>query len=213
VRELRADLWLYARIHHLPSAVLCLLGLSVADGLFGTAQLMIPSTTGVVSVPFRRELPIAFAVIAVGSLHSSMASFETTATQNLARRERVHLVAAIILAAAMIWLAEAVVTDPLRAVVYARSVVIWSGLALISGRLFGRTAAWILPVATIFPIVYYGRDNQNISRWWDWTWQPPEHMPSWMISVASVLIGYSAFTLTAWRRSRLAIRSKPQRST
>lgn len=62
MHDLRVELRLYARVHHVWGAILCLLGLSIADSLFGTIQLAIPSATGVASVPFQRELPIAFAV-------------------------------------------------------------------------------------------------------------------------------------------------------
>jgi hypothetical protein len=185
--------------------------LAVVHLLLGSLRLGLPSASGFVTFPARRELPIVFAVLAVGTLNSRMSAFDLNATVGVRRAKNLILALASVYSVAAVMLAESLATGPASGVVYARSVVISIGLALLSGRLWGWGFAWILPIATIFPTVYYGRDALNVVRWWDWTSQPASFPLAWLEAVVSLAIGLTAYWLTPWRRRRIAawLRQRP----
>lgn len=156
----------------------------------------------------RRELPVAFAAIAAGSLHSRMNQLELAASRALRRYETLHLLTVILATVVLVGSTELAVSDGTLAIVLTRALLVWFGLALLSGRFFGRWLSWILPVATIFPITYFGQDEQGRVQWWDWTGQPPSSVGCAAIAVVSMAVGIGAFYLTPWhlhalRRMRL----------
>lgn len=98
--------------------------------------------------------------------------------------------------------AEYAATGPEAAIRYIRSMLAWMGLALLSGRLLGWAMAWLIPVASIFPLVYYG-DRQ----WWDWTTSPAYAFATWFASLGCLLVGVVAFEATPWLRQAIRRRS------
>ncbi|MER7581236.1 hypothetical protein [Kitasatospora sp. NPDC097691] len=190
----------YARAHQLLALAIGLTLLTAISAFFGSQMLAIPGSGpgGMIGVPMRRELPIAFAALAAGSLNSRMGQFELAAGPNLRVYEIWHVLIAGSVSVALVGGTEFFASGAGLAIVLARACVIWFGLALLSGRIFGRKLSWIIPVATIFPLTYLGQDGEGQARWWDWTGQPPESIPCWAIAMVSTACGMAAFLLTPW---------------
>ncbi|WP_147339427.1 hypothetical protein [Actinomadura spongiicola] len=164
---------------------------------------------GMTVVPFRHFIPIVLAAIVVGGLHSSMSEIQSTATSVLRRYEVGYLVCAATAAIVLLGVAEALATSAASALLVIRGFVVWIGLALLSGRLFGWLTNWLLPVLTVFPLVYYSLDDVGEVRWWNWTGQPSGDAASWLIAATSLAAGAAAFTLTPWRLPRMTAHFRP----
>ncbi|WP_147449377.1 hypothetical protein [Actinomadura pelletieri] len=160
-------------------------------------------------VPFRHFIPIVLAAIVVGGLHSSMSEVQSTATFVLRRYEVGYLVCAATVAIVLLGIAEALATSTASALLVIRGFVVWMGLALLSGRLLGWLTNWLLPVLTVFPLVYYGLNAVGNVQWWNWTGQPSSDAASWLIAATSLAVGATAFTLTPWRFPRLTVHFRP----
>ncbi|MFE7528705.1 hypothetical protein ACFU7Y_23745 [Kitasatospora sp. NPDC057542] len=209
-----ATVWRYARVHHAYGLAVGLALVTACDALFGSINISIPAgnAAGVAVVPFRRELPIAFAALAAGSLHSVMADMERAASKTFRTYEVTHVVVVSAVTVVLLGSAEAIFTTTELAVVMMRALLIWLGLALLSGRIFGWMLSWILPVLTIFPLTYYGAGDLGRHRWWDWTGQSSASLPCWLLAVVSMAIGAVALGLTPWRmRGRRSTTGRPSR--
>lgn len=200
----------YARVHQCVGLAIGLVILTVCDVAFGSQILTFPGHAK--GVPMRRELPIAFAALAASSLHSRMDDLECAAAAVRAY-ERWHLLTVSVAATLLVGGTEWVVSGPDLAVVLSRALLIWLGLALISGRLFGRRLSWILPVSTIFPLTFLNQDEVGRVRWWDWTGQPMSALGCWAIAVLCVIAGLFAFFLTPWRLKALQMNQRSRRSS
>lgn len=202
----RRAVWRFLRAHHPYGTVAGIPAVATAEGIAGSWKLWMPSAyaNGMTVVPFRHFIPIVLAAIVVGGLHSPMNEMQATATSTLRRYEVVYLVGATAAAAILIGGAEALATSPASAMLVIRGSLIWTGLALLSGRLFGWLMSWILPLITVFPLVYYGLDGLGETRWWNWTGQPAGDVACWSIAAASMSAGAVAFFLTPWSLRRVA---------
>lgn len=206
----------YARSHNLLGLAVGLLFLTGCDAAFGSQLLSFPfehggQTTG---VPMRRELPIAFASLAAGSLHSKMRQLELAGATTLRSYESRHLMAVYTATTVLVGGTELIVNGAESSVLLIRALLIWLGLAVLSGRIFGRSLSWILPVATIFPLTYLGQDETGRDRWWDWTGQSAFSVLCWSLAICSTIVGLAAFYLTPWhiqwvRRIRLSTTQLP----
>ncbi|MFJ3306232.1 hypothetical protein ACIPSA_24560 [Streptomyces sp. NPDC086549] len=175
----------------------------VCDVAFGSARLVFPFSGGGSAIPLRHEIPLALAVIAVSGLGSAMDSLEETAAKGFRRVEIAGLVGAVSVAALLLVAAEALVSPVDTVLLLLRGLLIWVGLALLSGRVWGWRLSWILPLVTLFPLTYWQVDGLGRFRWWDWTDQPGSSAPCWGIAIGSLLAGGVAMALTPWRVIRL----------
>ncbi|MEV7087459.1 hypothetical protein AB0O07_16405 [Streptomyces sp. NPDC093085] len=200
------DLWLrYARAHHIHAVLAALMAVIACDIAFGSARLDFPfaDTQGSGNIPLRHVLPLALAVISAGSLNSAMRPLEEVGSTSFRLVELSFLIGAILLAAAMLAVAEFFISPVDVTVRLLRSLLIWSGIALLSGRLFGWRLGWVFPLLSLLPLTYWQKDASGNSRWWDWTNQPGAAMPCWGIAVISLIVGGAALALSPWRVARL----------
>ncbi|MGW1198533.1 hypothetical protein ACWD4B_22240 [Streptomyces sp. NPDC002536] len=128
-----------------------------------------------------------------------MHQLEEAASSVLRTYEKAHLVVLYLATILLVGVPELIINGLGMAVVLSRALIIWLGLALLSGRLFGRKLSWILPVATVFPLTYLNQDDLGRPRWWDWTGQTPSSSACWAIAAIGTLLGVMAFYLTPWR--------------
>ncbi|WP_441251316.1 hypothetical protein [Kitasatospora sp. McL0602] len=191
----------YARVHHVHGLAIGLALVTVCDALFGSINISLPAgnAAGVAVIPFRRELPIAFAALAAGSLHSVVADMERAASKTFRTYEVAHAIAVSAITVVLLGSAEAVFTTTELAVLMMRALLIWLGLAFLSGRIFGWMLSWVLPTLTIFPLTYYGAEDLGRHRWWDWTGQSAGSLPCWALAAVSLTVGAGALALTPWR--------------
>ncbi|MFE5584508.1 hypothetical protein [Kitasatospora sp. NPDC056531] len=136
--------------------------------------------------------------LAAGSLHSRAQQMEDAASSALRKYETRHLLAVSVVTVLLVGGTQLAVKGTDLAIVASRAVLVWLGLALLSGRIFGRWLSWILPVATIFPLTYLGQDHTGQDYWWDWTGQQPSSIACWVIAALSMAAGLAAFYLTSW---------------
>lgn len=200
--------WRYARSHHVYGFLFGMALLTLCDVAFGSVQIVFPTTH--VAIMFRRELPIVFASLAVGSLQSTMENMECAATGSLRRMQWLHVTATVLLAAALVGITELFISSSAIALLLVRAFVIWTGMAMLSGRIFGWSLAWLLPMSTIFPLTYLAQDATGRDSWWDWTIQSVTLWPCWIIAGASLIFGIAAMSLTPWH---LSVMKNPLRIT
>lgn len=192
----RGDLIRYVRSHHGTGFLVGTVLLAVVNAALGAQTLALPSAVtegGTNDLPLRNDIPIVIAALLVGGLNGPMRDFEMTAAGILRSAMRWQLATGLGIALLIGVGAEYAMMGPEIATRYLRSTLIWTGLALISGRLLGMAMAWLIPVASTFPLMYYG-DRQ----WWDWTTAPAYSPMTWGVAIASLIVGIAAFETTSW---------------
>ncbi|MEV6985748.1 hypothetical protein AB0M95_31435 [Sphaerisporangium sp. NPDC051017] len=192
----RADLWRYARAHHL---VQLLAGYGVATVVAwwtGGGEFVLPAANsrGWSQMASTSLTPIPFAVLAAGSLHSSMASLERAAGARLIRAELLHLATALVVAAGLVGGATAASGSVTASAEAVRNLVLYAGLALVSGRVFGRPLSWILPLAGFVVAAFWGADGSG-PHWWAWPYQSYDVGGSWGGAVVLLLLGLAAVVM------------------
>ncbi len=123
-----------------------------------------------------------------------MGSLEQAATQRLVRAEVVHVVLSLLLAATLISTVTVVAGSVGGAVEAIRNLALYAGLALVSGRLFGRSLSWILPIADFVIVDFWGVDGAH-PHWWAWQFQVYDNGWSWIAAGAVLAAGLAALTL------------------
>ncbi|WP_266604346.1 hypothetical protein [Streptomyces sp. NBC_01214] len=205
MRESASDIRRYLQAHDTVRLSAVLIVLAMCNAAFGWIHIALPSAQapgGMVSVPFRKEVPVIFASLAVGSLSSHMDSFERSASAALGRARWIHPGAAILAVTLLVAVSELLASSPGQAAVFIRAVLLWAGMALVSGSLLEWKLAWVLPVASIFPVVYYGRGPSGEVRWWDWTSLPASDPVCWGLAALSLGVGFGLIAASPWRLRR-----------
>jgi hypothetical protein len=138
VLDLRESWTRYLQAHRFRGIVVGWAVVIACDVAFGSARLDFPfSGSGSSATPLRHEVPLALAVLAVGGLGSAMDSLEEAAARGFRRVEISFLVGAVSVAAALLVAAEAFVSPVETVLLLLRGLLIWAGLALLSGRVWG----------------------------------------------------------------------------
>ncbi|WP_328474917.1 hypothetical protein OHA21_16495 [Actinoplanes sp. NBC_00393] len=208
-RERHRLLIAYLRLRraHWLVAAMVLIGAVVA----GWGQFEAPTPAAVdgggTSVAFWRLFAVGSATVPVLALTSPLQSLETTAGTAFHRVRAIVLAAAFVLSCACV-LAGAVIGVGATVVpVLLRALLAWMGLALVGGRVFGWSRCWILPWATMCGVLYWGHSGSGEGlRWWEFTGQPIEHLPSLLLSLGLFAAGLLAGVLTPWRIHRAGLR-------
>ncbi|MCK9897959.1 hypothetical protein [Frankia sp. AgB32] len=186
----------YGRTHHAASYLAGLAVLVLADFLLGSRALVLPLSDA--TIAFRAEIPAAYAVLAAATLHSPMADFEQCASRRYQHTRAAHIAVVLALTAATELVAEAAAASWPAGIVALRSVLVWAGIALVSGRLLGMTLSWVLPLASILPLTYFQQNSDGTDRWWDWVKQPPGDLACWLIATVSLALGVLLSQLDQW---------------
>lgn len=197
---LRTDLLRYMRVHHVGRVMAGVTVVAVVSAVLGSVELPISSprsdgtTTG---IPFRRELPLLPAVFLAAMFASSMRDHEEIAGQRYFRVRAASIGACTVLASTILFFSETVAVGPANGLIFVRSLLIWWGLATLSARLGGPQLAWVLPLASSFPLIWWSPDP------WDWTTAAATDPLSWCSAIFALLIGQMAVAATPWRRRAL----------
>lgn len=178
---------------------------AVLSAFFGGTRIAVPSlgdshySTG---VPFRRELPMLSAVFLTAAFGGDMATHEEAGTSRMHRVRAGYIGSLIVITCGVSFATESLAVGYEQGVVYLRSILIWFGLALVSMRLFGNQLGWIIPLASAFPLVWFG------PAWWDWTATRPTDLFSWALAALAVCMGLTATSASRWRLHAM----RPERS-
>ncbi|MGW8726320.1 hypothetical protein ACWGNF_09905 [Streptomyces sp. NPDC055808] len=126
-----------------------------------------------------------------------MAAHEAMGATTMYRVRGTYCAALTLVVCAFSFGTETLAVGPQAGVVFVRSVLIWFGLALLSGRLLGQHLGWVIPLASAFALIWYPLN------WWDWTANSPGDLFSWAVAGISLAIGTAATATTPWRRRDL----------
>ncbi|RPK65646.1 hypothetical protein EES43_07945 [Streptomyces sp. ADI96-02] len=191
-----ADLLLYARVHRTTAILIGVSAVAVLSALFGGTRIPLPSfgSAGTTEgIPYRQELPLMSAVFLTAVFGGAMAAHEEAAASRAHRVAVAHLVLLSLTACALSFATESLAVGLDAGLVYVRSLLVWLGLALLSVRLFGPQHGWILPLASAFPLVWFGPNR------WNWTESSAADGLGWTIAAASLAVGSTAVAATRWR--------------
>lgn len=181
--------------------VVLLSGLAVA--WLGDRLAPLPTVAGAqtAGTPSWRMLAMFAGVLPVLSLHSRMAALEAVGTTRFHRGRALRLT--------MLWATSMAVFLGVCAMsvegrvmeVMAGALPGWTGLGLLSGRLFGWRQGWILPALVLLLISYWSvQDGTGSYPWWDFTRSPVVEQPMGIgISLGLLAVGITAYRMTPWR--------------
>jgi hypothetical protein len=200
VKANHGDIRRYLQSHHLTTLIVGFVLLSVCELVLGSLDVLLPAASS--SIAFRRLLPIGFAVLVVGSVDSTMSLIEDAATSRLRHYEVGQVAVTTLVAALLLGLISDVTDSSAVAAILIRALLIWTSLAVVSARLFGPRLSWILPVATIFPLTYFGFSISGQPTWWNWTSHPISYLPCWYVAIVAFSAALAAWWLTPWRVRR-----------
>jgi hypothetical protein len=152
------------------------------------------------NVPFSQFLALPLAVLAVSMMHSPMASLEAAAPAVLHRASCVLLAGSTVVLGVVSAAVYAVATGAVAyGAAYLRGYALTCGLALLGGRLLGWERSWIVPLATTFPVIFYGFERQATPRWWNVYAQPIEATPATVLAIVVFTCGVVAWVLDPLR--------------
>ncbi|MFG2694012.1 hypothetical protein [Kitasatospora sp. NPDC048407] len=197
---------LFARPRRAGQAVLAAAGLTALQLWLGSIALRLPGANGDSTLQLRMALAAAWAALAAASLHSGMNGWEAAGGPRVRRAERAQLLAAGAVALGLAVGTETIASGPASAAAVGRALLIWWGIAVLSGRVFGRQQCWILPIVTIFPLTYLGWSPSGTVYWWNWPWADLWSSACWALAAGSLTAGAAAWWLTPWRLRALTRR-------
>lgn len=196
-----ADFIRYTRVHRANAILLGVATVALTSALLGGTHIPVPTAeegSGSIGIPFRRELPLLSAVFLTAALGGPLSAHEAVGGPRAHRVRTACVVALTCVACVGSFLAETLAVGPALGIVFVRSMLIWLGFALMSAQLFGTQLAWIFPLASAFPLVWFSNN-----AWWDWTATPAADPLSWVVATLALFAGIAATACTPWRRHML----------
>lgn len=178
---------LYLRSRHVLAVAVLIVALAAASVAVGGRLLTVWSSHEPLMMPYRYVLSLVAAAAAVASLESPMPQADGADTGPLRRAWTTHLWALLALAALANAVAEVftVQGSPAQAV---RATVCWYGLALVSTAVVRAAFAWVVPVAALFPLVWWGAVDGGTASW-NWATAPAGEALAWVVAVGSLAVG------------------------
>ncbi len=191
----------YLRAHHWRGLAIAAVALAADVALSVHTDVTAPaaSNSGYISVPLALQVPLIAVCLVAASIDGKMASLEEAGSRTLRNCQLWYLAGASCAAALLVGGTAAAIAPLGTAVVLVRAIAIWTGMALLSGRLLRWSLAWVLPLASFFPLNYFGADNAGRFYWWYWARQPAGQLPCALIAVGSLAVGACAVAITPWR--------------
>jgi hypothetical protein len=194
----------FARAHNIMVVVPAIATLALGEAFLGSRQVPLPANHE--TFDFRWILLIGLAALTSGSLTGPMASFEEAASRAARRLEIAYLGCVVLSVVVVVGGTEFAVTGMAEAVLAVRGLLIWSGLAMFSGRLFGWSLSCVFPFSTILPLTYWEQSATGGNRWWNWLAQPTTSGACWLLAAGSFALGVAAIAATPWRLAPLRAR-------
>jgi hypothetical protein len=194
---------LYIRAHHWRGVAFAAAAMVVDVALSVHTDVSSPTVNGYITVPLASQVPLITVSLVISSTDGPMASLEEASSPTLRRCQVWHLVWASCAAALLVGVTTLMLAPLGTAIVLVREVAIWTGMALLSGRVLRWSLAWVLPLASFFPLNYFGTDSAGHFYWWYWARQPAGQVPCLLIAVGSIAVGSCAVALTPWRLASL----------
>lgn len=194
----------YARAHHLLQLAVGLSAATATAYWAASRELVLPAATtqGWVEMASMVFTAVPFAALTAGSLHSSMASLEQAASAVLRRAELTQLALLTLLSCGLFSAATYAGGNEVHGGTLAeavRNLLLYLGMALLSARLFGRSLAWVLPLADFVVAGYWGTHDGGVPRWWAWQFHSYTGLPAWTATFGMLVAGSAAMWFSPWR--------------
>jgi hypothetical protein len=182
---------LYLRSRHVGAVIVAMAVMATGSALGGGKLLTLVASGDPITMPYRYVLTLFIAAVAVASLTSPIPQTDRMDTGPLRRMRRVHLLVLLVVTVAFSFLSEQLTAngEPWEAV---RSCLCWYGLALISGALLRESFAWVVPMAVMFPLVWWGSATGSPAAW-NWATAPVTESASWLVTIGSLTLGVVMF--------------------
>ncbi len=183
----------------------CALALAVLLGALsawiGLLELPVPAVAASGStIPVWQLLGVAVGAAPVLGLHSLARDQE--ARTDVHRQTEHRYLAGLATACFGAHLALAALTLPAASTgVLARALLGWLGVALVSGRVLGWQAGWVLPAVVMSVLSFWGPAGGH--GWWEFNARPLHDVPSLLLAILLLATGLAARALTPWRLSPL----------
>lgn len=172
-------LYLRSRRLHVLAVVLVLL--AVLSTLVGGRVLSLGSAEHPASMPYRFVLAALASSCVVSSLASPLPLLDG-ASGVVSRARWLHLGAAALVCTALLGGADLLgsADGGRTALTSLRSTLTWLGLALLSSALLRESLSWVLPLAGVFLLVWFGSPYGSAEAW-NWVAAPVDASPSWYV--------------------------------
>jgi hypothetical protein len=151
------------------------------------------------SMPWRLLGLMACAAVAGASLASPVPVTDAGDTGPLRRAQGVHLATFALLGGLMTGLAGLAV-GPDGWLADARAFAFWYGTSLLCGALVGPGLSWVLPAATLVPVVVFDGSLDDPQPW-NWALADPLEPVSYVLPIAALCAGTLAWRAATARRS------------
>lgn len=192
------NILLFLRAHGLVAALTFILLVLMAQILVGTRVMELPDTA--IAVQYRSVLPLLGAVTCVAVLESKMRSAEIYAARGMLAW-RAGLACLLFSVYSSFALSVAIFSGQpiLAGMVYVRSGLIWLTLGLLSALLFTERFAWVLPIASLVPVLYIDRFRRGTPATWNWCALPWGRPGPWLVLGAIFVTLGITYCLKGWR--------------
>jgi hypothetical protein len=188
---------LYARAHRLHLVIVALISIPLTELLLGRLNLVVPGARA--SVTFRSIAPTVVVSLIVGTCQTQLSEWERASSQTARAVYEYYLAATLFVGAAATLASQLILNDHPTAKIVCRCYLMSAALALVSARLLGWRKGWVLPFASLFPLLEFKVDSSGRDRWFDWTGQPPGAVSCWVLVAASLVIATLAVFFTPHR--------------
>ena len=175
--------------------------LAVLSTLVGGRVLSLGSAEHPASMPYRFVLAALASSCVVSSLASPLPLLDG-ASGVVSRARWLHLGAAALVCTALLGGADLLgsADGGRTALTSLRSTLTWLGLALLSSALLRESLSWVLPLAGVFLLVWFGSPYGSAEAW-NWVAAPVDASPSWYV-MCGVVGGGAVAQWLVWSRSR-----------
>ncbi|MFI9249421.1 hypothetical protein [Streptomyces sp. NPDC053069] len=186
----------FARLHRLWPILAGVVLVALLSAFLGGFEIPLPSLDGgaATGIPFRRDLPLLSGVFLAAAGTSSMHAYERAAGPRYFRLLGAYVLALTVVASLCSFAVQGLAAGAHTGVSFVRSMLIWFGLARVSARVIGWNLAWVLPVASVFPLIWL-----SDGAWWDWTAAPAADPVGWGTAAVSLSLGVLLTAATPWR--------------
>ncbi|MDR1188636.1 MAG: hypothetical protein LBK95_14495 [Bifidobacteriaceae bacterium] len=198
---------LYWRSRNLLRAGVLLVLFAVAGALMGRRTLSLLLAAHATSIRWRYVFVMLLAAVCVMSLSSPVRSIDLSDTGPLAKARRTHLLAGFAIGL-LVCAASGLVADPDAWLGDVRAYVFWFGCALASAAALGDSMAWLVPVASLAPLILWGESTAPTPTW-NWANAAVAAPVSWIVAAGALVAGIGAYWIGAELR---AYRARPARA-
>lgn len=194
--DLRTFLWL-RRWWFGPVTVGLVSALTAVVGHYEMAN-PVSISQGVAMLPVWRLLAVIVAIMPAVLLYSPLGELEAAAVREYWRVRRLYLAVSVVLYLGSFALVVWVGLGGATALIAVRAMLAWLGLALLSGRLFGWSRSWLVPLLSVVVLLFWGTDAESTYTWWEFSARPHDDWRPAVLAASLAALGALAYWARPW---------------